>query len=256
MNILTAKDKTVKISYDNKYHSVIIPTKNKKYTVCVSCQIGCPIGCTFCYAGTFKQNLTSQQIITQVKDAKTHIGTTPTSVVFMGIGEPLTNFSQVQQAVEQIHQQFHIPYNKITVSTSGMHIHKLAQLPCQGAFSLHTPFEDERKKLIPLTPPLSKILTFIQTYCQGKKHGIMIEYTLIDGVNDTEKHLQGILDLELPKNVHINLIERNPKKSFQKSKNMQLFKDTFIQNGYKCFIRQSRGEDIQAACGMLDYDNS
>ena len=106
----TSTDGTIRIEFEKGYVAVIIPTKDYKIAVCVSCQIGCPVGCKFCYTGKlgFKSNLNSEEIVEQVKVAKEILKKNPTSVVFMGMGEPTLNLKNVLDAGEKIHKEFNL----------------------------------------------------------------------------------------------------------------------------------------------------
>lgn len=255
----TSQDGTTKIVFDEGYIAVIIPTKDDKLSVCVSCQIGCPVGCRFCFSGKtkFKRNLSAGEIVNQIKVAEEFSGKTPTSIVFMGMGEPTLNLNNVLEAGEKIHRDFNISYNRITISTSCLKtLDKLIDTKFNIALSLHSPFDNVRKKLIPLGISVSKIVKFSKDYLAkgNNKKYIMIEYSLIKGVNDSEKDLKKLISLKWPKKMLFNLIEFNELDSFQKSdrEKTEYFKEEIIKKGWKCFIRGSRGKDIEASCGMLN----
>ena len=257
--IVKSNDGAIRINFLEGYSSVIIPTKEGKNTVCVSCQIGCPVKCKFCYSGKakFKRNLTKEEIIKQVEIAQEIIGKKSQAIVFMGMGEPLLNIKNVLEAAEEIHNKFAISYNRITISTSGLkNIDKLLKIKFNVAVSLHSPFDKKRKELIPPGISVRKIVNFAKKYCEvhHKKNYVMIEYALIKGVNDSEKYLEKILELKWPKRTLFNLIEFNDIKSFKKSEDKiyDKFKLEIIKKGFKCFIRKSRGRDIGASCGMLN----
>ncbi len=253
--ITKSKDGTIKITF-NEYSSVIIPTINNKHSVCVSCQIGCPIGCKFCFSGKtkFKRNLSSEEIIDQVEAANKIISKNPDSVVFMGMGEPSLNLKNVLEAASEINTKFNVSRNKITISTSGLqNLNTLLNIPFNIAISLHSPFDKIRKQLIPGATSVRKIVNFSNKYLKNKnnKKYIMIEYALIKDLNDSNKDLKKLLSLKWPKKTIFNLIEFNSLNGFEKSEKILEFKQKIIQAGYKCFIRMSRGKDIKAACGML-----
>ena len=262
MNYILEKSKEgiIKINFKEGYSSIIIPSKDEKFSVCVSCQIGCPLSCKFCHTGSvkFKRNLSSQEILEQIQTAKEIIKKNPTSVVFMGMGEPLLNLKEVLKAAEEIHNKFSISYNRITISTSCLkNIDKLKDIPFSVAISLHSPFDKIRKKLMPKSIPIRDIIQFVKNYSKNKskKKYIMIEYSLIKGINDSDEDLKQLLKLKWPKNTLFNLIEFNHCNNFIPSEieRVHKFKLAIISAGYKCFIRMSRGKDIKAACGMLDY---
>jgi len=256
--IKKAKDGTIKIDFADGYSSVIIPTKYGKNTICVSCQIGCSVGCVFCYSGRqkFKRNLNGEEIINQVEIAGNIIGKKPTAIVFMGMGEPLLNLKNVLEVAEDIHNKFLVAYHRITISTSGLKdINKLLKIKFNVAVSLHSPFDKIRKKLIPAGISTRCIVNFAKKYCKmhNKKTYIMIEYALINKVNDQDKDLKRLLNLGWPKRTLFNLIEFNSIGKFKKSSAYEKFKLAIIKNGFKCFIRKSRGKDIGASCGMLNF---
>ncbi|MEK6886356.1 MAG: radical SAM protein [Nanoarchaeota archaeon] len=256
--ITTSSDGTKKIDFDEGYASVIIPTVNDKYAVCISCQIGCAVGCKFCYTAKmgFKSNLISKKIVEQVNVASSIMGKFPYSIVFMGMGEPILNLSESLKAAEQIHKEFEIAYNRITISTSCLpNIKKLLDIPFNVALSLHSPFDDVRKRLMPATIEIKHIVDFAKEYC--KKHPrkeLMIEYAMMKGVNDRDEDVKELMSFQWPNKTTFNLIEFNDIDNFKRvsRERMTEFKDAIIKSGYKSFIRYSRGPDIKAACGMLD----
>jgi 23S rRNA (adenine2503-C2)-methyltransferase len=257
-NVHTSADGTKKIDFSEGYTAVIIPTINEKYAVCVSCQLGCAVGCKFCYTGKmgFKKNLTAEQIVEQVKVAKELIGKTPYSVVFMGMGEPTLNLQNVLNAAEQIHNEFEIAYRRITISTSCLPtINKLLDIPFNVALSLHSPFDEIRKKLMPPTISIKEIIEFANEYCKRyPRKELMIEYAMMKGINDRDEDLKELLSLPWPKKTTFNLIEFNDIDEFKRvpRERMFEFKNAIIAKGFKSFVRYSRGNDIAAACGMLD----
>ncbi len=253
-----SSDGTVKINFKEGYLAVIIPTKDDKFSVCVSCQIGCPVRCKFCYSGktNFQRNLTAEEIVEQVQVAKNISGFEPTSIVFMGMGEPTLNLKNVLDAGEKIHEEFKISYNRITISTSCLKtLDKLADIKFNIALSLHSPFDAIRKKLIPGAISVSKIVKFTKDYLAkgNNKKYVMIEYSLINGVNDSEEDLKKLISLKWPKRMLFNLIEFNDLGEFKGSsmETLEHFKEEIIKKRWKCFIRGSRGKDIKASCGML-----
>lgn len=260
---LISSDGTKKLIFEKGYISVIIPTKEDKTTVCVSCQVGCPVGCKFCYTGKigFKSNLSSEEIFQQAKLSQDIVGKKLQSIVFMGMGEPTLNLKNVLGAAEKIHQELKISYNHITISTSCLKTLKsLEKIPFNVALSVHSPLDKVRKELIPGAISIKEILEFTHNYLKNSnnKKYVMIEYSMIKGVNDSEADLQELISLSWPKKMLFNLIEFNELGDFKKSDDATIehFKKEIINAGWKCFIRKSRGSDIEAACGMLDHQNS
>lgn len=259
--IQKSEDGTIRILFEEGYSAVIIPSKEGKAAVCVSCQIGCPIGCKFCKSGKvkFKRNLTSEEIFDQVIIASEVMKKSPSSIIFMGIGEPTLNLENVLAAGEKIHQRYNISYNKITISTSCLeNLDKLVRCNFNLALSLHSPFDKVRKTLMPKSCSVRKIVKFANDYVDNanNKKYIMIEYALMKGVNDSEKDLKKLVSLKWPKRSFFNLIEFNEVNNFEASdfSNVLKFKDALMKKGWKCFIRNSRGQDIGASCGMLSFD--
>jgi 23S rRNA (adenine2503-C2)-methyltransferase len=249
-------DGTIKIKF-NGYSAIIIPTINNKFCICLSCQIGCAIACSFCSSGKSKfiRNLSQEEILNQILCAKKIIGQNPSSVVFMGVGEPSLNLINVLGSAEIIHQNYNLPYKKITISTVGLsNLESLKNIKFNLAISLHSPIEKRRKKITPLACSISKILKVSNHYTSiNKKNYIMIEYTLINGFNDSSKDIDTLLSLNWPKRTLFNLIEFNETNNFKKTpmEEIRKHKLKILSRGYKCFIRNSRGNDIGASCGML-----
>jgi 23S rRNA (adenine2503-C2)-methyltransferase len=170
----------------------------------------------------------------------------------MGMGEPMTNFLAVEESLERIHSEFSLAYRNITVSTSGVNVDRLIGKKYNAALSLHTLDSVKRKKLMPASLPIPKLLDFVNEYCRDRKYGLMIEYALIKGENDSDEDLSRLLAIDWPKNIYFNLIEYNTNGEFVKSERLQEFRLALLSRGWKTFIRMSRGADIDAACGMLD----
>ncbi|MEI7718783.1 MAG: radical SAM protein [archaeon] len=253
-----SSDGTIKINFKEGYIAVIIPTKEEKFAVCVSCQIGCAVGCKFCHSGKlgFKRNLTAEEIVNQVRVAQKVEKAIPTSIIFMGMGEPLLNLENVLSAGEKIHEEFRISYNRITISTSCLkNLDKLEKVKFNLALSVHSVFDATRKKIMPKSASISKLVKFANSYISfgNNKKYVMIEYALISGVNDSDKDLKKLISLKWPKRSLFNLIEFNDIDDMKGSsiERLESFKQEIIKKGWKCFIRSSRGKDIEASCGML-----
>lgn len=251
MKVIKSEDGTSKVEFAEGYSSVIIPSKNGKHTICLSSQIGCPLQCSFCRTGQFKRDLAVEEMIRQVRACSRIIKDKPSSIVFMGSGEPMLNFDDVSDSIVEINKRFGIPYDRITLSTCGIDLSLLLDVPYNIAISLHTPFEAVRRRLMPRAAPIEDVLLFAEEYSYNRKHGVMIEYLLIKDINDSNSDIDALLSLDWPSNVNFNIIEFNEHKGFKRSDRLVHFKEALRQAGYKCFIRQSRGRDIGAACGML-----
>lgn len=256
--ILRSKDDTIKISF-KECHAVIIPTREGRNALCVSCQIGCPVGCKFCFTGKqgFKRNLTSEEIIEQFEIGKKELGKIPDTVVFMGMGEPTLNLENVLKAADYFHQAG-LKYNHITISTSCPNKEKLnllTDLPYGVAVSLHSPFDSARKKVMPSSASVEEIVEFTKRcFNLRKKRTVLIEYALIKDFNDSDKDLKKLISLDWPDRAMFNLIEFNEVDGFKMASDdkFEKFKKGIIDSGWKCFRRQARGKDIGAACGMLE----
>lgn len=234
--------------------------KDEKYAVCVSCQIGCPVSCKFCFTGKsgFKRNLAACEIIEQGEVAKTIMRKNPRSIVFMGSGEPTLNLENVIQAADYFHKKLGVAKDRITISSSCLrNIDSLLNIDYNVALSLHSPFDKIRKQLVPSTVSLKKIVAFSNKFCQlHEKKYVMIEYSLIKGLNDSDKDLKKLLSYKWPSRTIFNLIEFNDIDDFKRAdfSRFEKFKEEIVKKKYKSFIRMSRGSDIGAACGMLSCD--
>lgn len=254
-----SSDGTIKITFKEGFVSVIIPTIDEKYAVCLSSQIGCPIGCSFCFTGKmgFKRNLTKEELLLQFETVMTIIGKVPNSVVFMGMGEPTLNLENVLSAAEEIHRKYSIAYVRITISTSCLkNINKLLNIPFNLALSVHSVIDKTRKKIMPKSVSIKTILNFANKYCKSHpKKYLMIEYAMMKGINDSDNDIKQLTKIKWPKRTLFNFIQFNDIGKFKQTniERMREFKQAMRTAGYKAFIRQNRGNDIKAACGMLDY---
>jgi 23S rRNA (adenine2503-C2)-methyltransferase len=246
--------------------SVIIPME-KHYTFCISSQVGCAMGCSFCATsrGGLVRNLTSAEIVEQVIHMQNHIDEDrPKSwnVVYMGMGEPLDNWNNVAISIETFvnDQGFDISPRRITISTSG-HIQGLKQMMRSNhavglTISVNSCDDSVRRKLMPIPgrTPLSKILDAAEEYSNRIFGKITIAYVLIEGVNDNDSDAKALVKLVKKRPFKINLIPLNTindkHKKPQNEKVLQ-FQKTMAYWGIRSTIRSSSGEDIDAACGQL-----
>ena len=247
----SSADGTKLLVFENKMKTVLIPAINDKFTVCISTQIGCGMKCAFCRSGKFERDLTAEEISEQVSTASELIDRKPTSIVVMGMGEPMLNFTAVSSALKKIHDELEVSYKRMTLSTCGLHLDKLIDVPYPVAVSLHSAYQVLRDKLVPYAATVLEIVSFAKKLAD-KKRGLMIEYVLIKDVNDSDIDLDRLLGLDWPMNVNFNLIEFNDSGEYHRSLKLLEWKAKILDAGYKCFIRESRGSDIEAACGMLD----
>jgi 23S rRNA (adenine2503-C2)-methyltransferase len=246
----------------NCIETVLIP-EAKRTTVCVSSQVGCPMGCKFCYTGTqkFVRNLTSSEIISQIFFWKDSFEKPITNAVFMGMGEPLLNFENLSNTLELLldPKAHNFSRNKITVSTSGIvgsEMIRLAKFGVKLAISLHAASDEKRSSIMPINKKydINAVLKAAREYQQnGRKNAVTFEYLLLDGVNDTDDDARKLIKLLKSLRCKVNLIAFNSwsESPFVGSGRMRDFASVLLSNGIRSTIRKSRGDDILAACGQL-----
>lgn len=239
------------------------------YTVCVSSQIGCKMGCQFC-ASTgipFVRNLEPGEIIEQIIAIEREEKIRISNIVFMGIGEPLDNFENVMKAIEIINHPkgLNIGARHISISTSGLvpQIYALAerQMQCTLSVSLHSSNNETRSSLMPVnrTYPIEELMKACQDYIKKTNKRISFEYALAKDNNDAQKDAKELAQLLKGMLVHVNLIPINPIENgkFTKSTNENIlkFRDYLNEHGIVATIRRELGSDIEAACGQLRRQN-
>lgn len=247
---------------------VLIPERDH-YTLCVSTQVGCAMGCKFCLTakGGFKRNLEVYEIISQVTVARRFLKergeTLPLrNIVFMGMGEPLANYYNLLKVLKILaHKQgFNFSRKRLTVSTVGLidKIKKLAlDFPVALAISLHAPEDKLRQELIPVAKkyPLEDLIKTIKEFPRVKKGRTTIEYVLIREVNDGLTHAQGLVKLFKGLPVKINLIPFNPHPELPyqrpEPERVEAFQRFLLTNHILTTVRKSKGLLISAACGQL-----
>ncbi|MCK5136882.1 MAG: 23S rRNA (adenine(2503)-C(2))-methyltransferase RlmN [Bacteroidales bacterium] len=234
----------------------------KRSTVCVSSQVGCKMGCMFCMTGKqgFQGNLTAGEILNQYRSLPEWKKLT--NIVYMGMGEPLDNLSEVLKSLEVLTSDwgFGMSPRRITVSTIGITPAMLEFLDKSNAHlavSLHTPFDEERRKLMPVQQvyPLNEVLNEIRSWDFGRQRRVSFEYILFKGFNDSSAHVNELSRILHGIRCRINLIRFHPipdtpLESPGESTILQ-FKDRLNAKGITTTIRASRGQDIRAACGLL-----
>ncbi|VVA30107.1 PREDICTED: 23S rRNA [Prunus dulcis] len=233
-------------------------------TLCVSSQVGCKMGCTFCATGSmgFKSNLTSGEIVEQLVHASR---ISPIrNVVFMGMGEPLNNYGALVEAIHVMTgPPFHLSPKKITVSTVGIiHAIKKLHIDLPGlnlAVSLHAPVQEIRCQIMPAARafPLVKLMDTLQEYQKNTQQKIFIEYIMLDGVNDEEQNAHQLGKLLETFQVVVNLIPFNPIGDLSKFSTSNEEKVSSFQKilrgtyGIRTTVRKEMGQDISGACGQL-----
>jgi 23S rRNA (adenine2503-C2)-methyltransferase len=239
-----------------------------RQTVCLSTQVGCPVGCPFCATGQggFERNLTSGEIVEQVlyfarglraKDQRV------SNVVFMGMGEPLLNYDATWQAVERLTDSrgYNLGARRLTISTAGV-VPGIRRLAGEGlqvglAVSLHAPRDDLRRTLVPLARryPLSELLSACRSYVEQTGRRVTFEYALLYDVNDSLQQARQVAHLLSGLLCHVNLIPLNPTAdcSWRPSTRERAlaFQRELQRLGIGSTIRQRRGLDIDAGCGQL-----
>lgn len=269
--IQTAADGTVKTAWrlhDGLYvESVLIPGKDK-FTVCVSSQVGCQLGCSFCATGTlgFKRNLSAGEIFDQVvfaRKAAEEKGDTLSNIVFMGMGEPLLNYANVLTAITHITDENGLamsPY-RITVSTAGLpeKIRQLAedQVRFNLAISLHSANPDTRSRLMPVNQayPLNDLAESLKYFVEKTGTRPTFEYLLLNGINDSVEDARILASYCKQFPVKINIIEYNNVEGSAFKHTPEKQRDAFIRflesRNMIVNVRRSKGKDIDAACGQL-----
>jgi 23S rRNA (adenine2503-C2)-methyltransferase len=248
-------------------------TKSYRYTVCVSAQVGCPIGCPFCATGQqgFERNLTPGEIIDQVLyfarylqyKSKGREGERIDNIVFMGMGEPLANYDSLWKAIERLNSPdgFGLSARSMTISTAGLipGIKRLSgeKLQVGLAISLHAADNQLRNKLVPVNKkyPLEELIPACHEYFDKTERRVSFEYALFNGVNDSLSQAQSLADLIRDMNCHVNLITANSTANqtlLPSTRSRVLaFQKALKDRGINCTLRQSRGQDIDAGCGQL-----
>lgn len=261
-------DETVKYVYeliDGEYIESVLMKYEHGYTVCVSTQVGCRMGCTFCASGIYglTRNLTASEILSQIVQAQKDNNIRISNVVMMGMGEPLDNFENVSKFLQLVSDKngLNIGLRHISLSTSGVvtGIYKLSQLnlPITLSVSLHAPNDKLRSETMPVNRKwnINALLKACRDYQKVTTRRISFEYALIDGVNDSPECAQELSRILSGIMCHINLIPVNPVKenSFKTSttKTIMRFKGLLEAKGMTVTVRRTLGADISASCGQL-----
>lgn len=250
-----------KVQNDKFIETAYIP-EDDRATICVSSQIGCKMGCIFCMTGKqgFQGNLTSNEILNQFRSLPEFKKLT--NMVFMGMGEPLDNISELLKSLDILTGNWGYGWSptRITVSTVGLldSIREfLEKSRCHLAISLHSPFDEERRTLMPIqrTNTLKEVLDIIRNFDFNSQRRVSFEYILFRGLNDTPDHIRELAKVLNGIKCRINIIRFHPiPGSTLSSPNMKTtlaFREALNTKGITATIRASRGVDIQAACGLL-----
>lgn len=271
LNLITksvSKDGTIKFLFELKDKNLIETVLMKHpygYSVCVTSEVGCNMGCKFCASGQLKKlrKLEASELVLQILEVERLENIKVTHVVIMGIGEPFDNYDNVLKFIEIINEPkgLKIGSRHISVSTSGLidKIKKFASedYQCNLAISLHAPNDEIRNKIMPIniTYNISKLMEAIDYYINKTNRRVTIEYILIDDLNDKVEHAKQLANLLKNKLVYVNLIPYNEVigNEFKRSKeeNINKFYDTLKKNNVNVTLRYEQGHDINAACGQL-----
>ena len=259
---------SVGLESGNFVEMVLIPERDRN-TLCVSSQVGCALKCDFCATGKqgFKANLTTAEIVGQLILANRHLsreGKKVSNIVFMGMGEPLLNFEAVSSSINLFQDDcaFGLSKRKVTLSTAGLVpgiIRMKEALDCSLAISLHAPTDLVRNVLVPINRkyPIKDLLAAASEYIESRQslRKLIIEYTLIEGVNDSPQDAAQLADLLKSVKCKINLIPFNTFNGSDykspKDQCVKAFQRRLVSAGHRVMIRSTRGSDIMAACGQL-----
>jgi 23S rRNA (adenine2503-C2)-methyltransferase len=260
----------LKLGDGETIEAVFMP-EEKRTTLCLSSQVGCAVDCRFCFTGLLgvRRNLEAGEIIGQVLALTSDRGLTPESrlnVVFMGMGEPLLNLGPVMKAVRIMSDPkgLGISLKRITLSTSGIipRIHDLGREPIRPklAVSLNASTEEQRTALMPLNRkyPLGKLLEACRNYPLRPWEKLTFEYVLLDGINDSDLDAARVAELVRGIRAKLNLIPYNsgPELPYRASplERVLAFQEVLARRRVPSFIRISRGQDVNAACGQLKLE--
>lgn len=272
VKLLESKDGTKKFLFDigdgNMIETVLMQYHHG-YSLCVSSQVGCKMGCKFC-ASTgipFIRNLTAGEIVEQILAVERETKVAISNVVFMGIGEPLDNYENVVKAIYLLNHPkgLNIGARHISISTSGLvpYIYRLAdeKLQCTLSISLHATTDEKRSSMMPVNKayPIKELMEACQYYIEKTNKRISFEYALAKDNNDNIEDAKGLVKLLHGMLCHVNLIPINKieKGAYTKSSNENIirFRDYLNEHGIVATIRRELGSDIEAACGQLRRKN-
>jgi 23S rRNA (adenine2503-C2)-methyltransferase len=241
---------------------------SKRRTLCISTQVGCAMGCTFCATGQmgFTRNLSPGEVIAQViyfARLLAEEGEKVTNVVYMGMGEPFHNYEATMASIETLNHPkgLNLGARRFTISTSGL-VPAIKRFTAENsqvnlAISLHAATDELRASMLPINNryPVSELIESCWDYVEATHRRITFEWALIQNVNDTPEQAQLLCDLLKGMLCHVNVIPLNPTTNFsgQRSNNSRVenFRQVLESNGIPCTVRIRRGIDIQAGCGQL-----
>lgn len=264
-SVQTSADGTKKYLFptsDKRFIEAAYIPDDDRATLCVSSQVGCKMGCLFCMTGKqgFQSQLTAGEIVNQISSLPERDQLT--NIVYMGMGEPFDNLEGVMRSLEILTSDwgYAMSPRRITVSTIGMipaMKHFLEHSECHLAISMHTPFHEERKKLMPIENvyPIAEVIEVLRSFDIGKQRRISFEYIMFKGINDGQRQVKEIAKLLAGMRCRINLIRFHPIPDTplvsSDEVTIQHFREALLKKDIRTTVRASRGQDIFAACGLL-----
>jgi 23S rRNA (adenine2503-C2)-methyltransferase len=256
---------------DGASYEAVLMAYPRRTTLCLSSQAGCALGCTFCATGQFgfERHLEAGEMVAQVAYAAARLRARPLpgapervgNVVFMGMGEPLANYDNLREALHRITAEMGLSARAITVSTVGVvpGIRRLAAepWPVTLALSLHAADDDTRAVLVPLNRryPIDEIVAAARAFAASKGRRLTLEWTLVEGVNDTPEQARGLAAIAAELRAHANVIPLNPTSLTRyrapSPERVRTFVEQVRRAGANVTLRDTRGRGIDAACGQL-----
>jgi len=250
-----------KTAEGNYVETVYIP-EDDRFTLCVSSQVGCKMGCKFCMTGHqgFVSQLTSNEILNQILSVPE--ANSITNLVFMGMGEPFDNTLPLLRSLDILTADYGYAWSprRITVSTIGLIPGIkvfMEKSNCHLTVSMHSPFSKDREELMPIEKsyPISKVIDELRKYDFSKQRRVSFAYILFDGINDSMRDAVELVKILKGIDCRVNLVRYHaiPNMNLRAAseEKMNFFRDYLTSNGVTATIRHSRGEDISAACGLL-----
>ena len=250
----------------NAVEGVLIPGPGGRRTLCVSSQVGCASGCGFCLTGSggLVRNLTPAELVNQVFAANKIVSNPITNIVLMGTGEPLSNYDAVKTFIQMVTDRNGMGFSnrKVTISTCGLApmIEKMAddkEMDASLAVSLNATTDEVRDRIMPVnkTYPIERLMQALHHYCKATGNTVTIEYVLFRGVNDSDGDASRLRELlrGLPCMVNVLMFNPFPGSHFERpdEERVYAFRNVLLKSGLVAVVRNSRGRDINAACGQL-----
>lgn len=271
--LVSRYDKTVKYLFrlnDGEFVETVVMNYHHGHSICVSTQVGCKMGCTFCATGKsgFSRSLTASEILSQIESAQKDLGVRISNIVLMGMGEPLDNFDNVIRFLKLVSSEsgLNIGMRHITLSTCGIvpKIYELAEYKfgLTLSVSLHAPDNETRSKTMPVNNvyPIETLIKACRDYFDKTGRRVSFEYAMIDGVNDSDGCAEKLGSLLKGLNCHVNLIPVNSVKGsdYKKSRveRQKAFINILNKHSITATVRRTLGSDINASCGQLKRNHT